>query len=86
MFEYAFDRNPFAVDHSELIKIRRSGEYIRVIYPLEARRPDLEIQLEYSADLEEWSSLQTEIIGSQNEADITELDSGYYRIRILKFP
>ena len=86
MFEYAFDRNPFAVDYSELIKVRRSGEYLRVIYPLEARRPDLEIQLEYSADLEEWSSLQTEIIGSQNEADITELDSGYYRIRILKFP
>ena len=57
-----------------------------MIYPLEARRPDLEIQLEYSTNLEEWSSVQTEIIESQNQADITDLDSGYYRIRILKFP
>ena len=86
MFEYAFDRNPLVRDSSELIKILRSGENIRVIYPLEARRPDLEIQLEYSADLKEWSSVQTEIIESQNQADITDLDSGYYRIRILKFP
>ena len=86
IFEYAFDRNPLVSDSSELIKIFRSGESIRVIYPLEARRPDLEIQLEYSADLKEWSSVQTEIIESQNQADVTDLDSGYYRIRILKFP
>ncbi|MDC0296022.1 hypothetical protein OAK95_00025 [Akkermansiaceae bacterium] len=55
-------------------------------YPLEARRPDLEIQLEYSPNLKEWSSVQTEIIESQNQADITDLASGYYRIRILKLP
>jgi len=86
IFEYAFDRNPLVRDSSELIRILRSGENTRVIYPLEARRPDLEIQLEYSTNLEEWSSVQTEIIESQNQADITDLDSGYYRIRILKFP
>lgn len=86
IFEYAFDRNPHVLDSSELIKIFRNGEGLRVVYPLEARRPDLEVQLEYSADLEEWSSVQTEIIESQNQADVTNLDSGYYRIRILKLP
>ncbi|MDA8979343.1 lamin tail domain-containing protein [bacterium] len=86
IFEYAFDRNPLVRDSSELIKILRAGENIRVTYPLEARRPDLEIQLEYSPNLKEWSSVQTEIIESQNQADITDLASGYYRIRILKLP
>ena len=84
IFEYAFDRNPLVRDSSELIKILRAGENIRVTYPLEARRPDLEIQLEYSPNLKEWSSVQTEVIESQNQADITDLASGYYRIRILK--
>jgi hypothetical protein len=86
IFEYAFDRNPLVRDSSELIKILRAGENIRVTYPLEARRPDLEIQLEYSPNLKEWSSVQTEIIESQNQADITDLALGYYRIRILKLP
>jgi hypothetical protein len=86
IFEYAFDRNPLVRDSSELIKILRAGENIRVTYPLEARRPDLEIQLEYSPHLKEWSSVQTEIIESQNQADITDLALGYYRIRILKLP
>ena len=86
IFEYAFDRNPLVRDSSELIKILRTGDNIRVAYPLEARRPDLETQLEYSPNLKEWSSVQTEIIESQNQADITDLASGYYRIRILKLP
>ena len=86
IFEYAFDRNPLILDPPELITIDKNRDSIRVIYPLDARRPDLEIQLEYSADLKEWSSVQTEIIKSQNQADVTGLDSGYYRIRILKLP
>jgi hypothetical protein len=57
-----------------------------VSYPLGARRPDLEVSLEHSVDLEEWNTLPTEIIGGQNQAAMTGLGSGYYRIRILKLP
>ncbi|MDA7518161.1 lamin tail domain-containing protein [bacterium] len=84
VFEYAFDRNPLVTDRADLITFKRKSEGIAVTYPLGARRPDLEVRLEHSADLQEWNTAPTNIVEGQNQANVIGSNPGYYRIRILK--
>ena len=83
IFEYAFNRNPLIVDDSGLLTFTHDGFSAIVTFPLDAQRPDLEVILEKSSNLQNWTPVSTEIVNERRQAELTAGPIEFYRLRIV---
>lgn len=83
LFEYAFSRAPHFPDRVPLIEtLPLPGDLVSLRFPLDARRQDLQIVLESSPDLQQWTALPTVIADGSHQATVSREALAFYRLRI----
>ena len=86
LFEYAFDTDPKSLTTINPISTSLSGGIVTIAYGQSILKPDINVNIESSLDLNQWSSAPTEANGNLREARMVQELMAFFRLQISQKP
>ncbi|MDB4597128.1 AIR synthase related protein [Akkermansiaceae bacterium] len=86
LFEYAFDSDPMTPNNFDLLSLEIFGGNVTAAYDSSILKPDLNVNLESSVDLEQWAIKPTQAGADVREAKLAQELKAFFRLRISQKP